>query len=109
MYLKKLRPMSGILIAAAMSFGHAANGEPVDINQADAPLLAEHIVGVGPVLAGAIVAYRLEKGLSIDRRVAGGPGDRSQGVGKQRGNAFGGWKSLPELIEFNADVREGCP
>ena len=62
MYLKKLRPMSGILIAAAMSFGHAANGEPVDINQADAPLLAEHIVGVGPVLAGAIVAYRLENG-----------------------------------------------
>ena len=62
MYLKKLRPMSGILIAAAMSLGHAANGEPVDINQADAPLLAENIVGVGPVLAGAIVAYRLENG-----------------------------------------------
>ena len=56
MYLKKLRPMSGILIAAAMSFGHAANGEPVDINQADAPLLAEHIVGVGPAPAGAIVS-----------------------------------------------------
>ena len=62
MYLKKLRPMSGILIAAAMSFGHAANGEPVDINQADAPLLAENIVGVGPVLAGAIVSYRTENG-----------------------------------------------
>ena len=62
MYLKKLRPMSGILIAALLSFGHAANGEPVDINQADAPHLAENIVGVGPVLAGAIVAYRLENG-----------------------------------------------
>ena len=62
MYLRKLRPMSGILIAALMSFGHAANGEPVDINQADAPLLAENIVGVGPVLAGAIVAYRIENG-----------------------------------------------
>ena len=62
MYLRKLRPMSGILIAALMSFGNAANGEPVDINQADAPLLAENIVGVGPVLAGAIVAYRIENG-----------------------------------------------
>ena len=62
MYLKKLRPMSGILIAALLSFGHAANGEPVDINQADAPFLAENIVGVGPVLARAIVAYRLENG-----------------------------------------------
>ena len=62
MYLKKLRPMSGILIGAVMSFGHAANGEPVDINQADVPLLAENIVGVGPVLAGAIVTYRLENG-----------------------------------------------
>ena len=60
MYLSKLRPMSGILIAALISFGHAANGEPVDINQADAPLRAENIVGVGPLLAGVIVAYRIE-------------------------------------------------
>ena len=62
MYLRKLRPMFGILIAALMSFGHAANGESVEINQADAPLRAENIVGVGPVLAGAIVAYRIENG-----------------------------------------------
>jgi len=62
MYLSKLHPLSGVLIAALLSFGHAASAEPVDINQADAPRLAENIVGVGPVLAGAIVAYRTENG-----------------------------------------------
>ena len=60
MYLRKLRPMSGILIAALVSIGHAAHGEPVDINQAVAPLLAEYIVGIGPAFAGVIVAYRIE-------------------------------------------------
>ena len=62
MYLSKLHPLSGVLIAALMSIGQVANAEPVDINQADAPRLAENIVGVGPVLAGAIVSYRIENG-----------------------------------------------
>ena len=62
MYLSKLYPLSGFLIAALISIGQAANAEPVDINQADAPRLAQNIVGVGPVLAGAIVAYRTENG-----------------------------------------------
>lgn len=62
MYLSKLHPLYGVLIAALISFGQPASAEPVDINQADAPSLAENIVGVGPVLAGAIVAYRLENG-----------------------------------------------
>ena len=62
MYLSKLRPFSGFLIAVLMSIGQVANAEPVDINQADAPRLAENIVGVGPVLAGAIVSYRIENG-----------------------------------------------
>lgn len=62
MYLPKLHPFSGVLIAALMSIGQVANAEPVDINQADAPRLAENIVGVGPVLAGAIVSYRIENG-----------------------------------------------
>ena len=55
--------MSGILIAALMSFGHAANGEPVEINQAEAPRLTENTVGVGLVLAGAVVAYCIENGV----------------------------------------------
>ena len=45
-----------------MAFGQLAKGDPVDINLADAESLAENIVGVGPVLAEAIVAYRLENG-----------------------------------------------
>ena len=62
MYLSKLHPLHGALIAALISFGQPASAEPVDINQADAPRLAENIVGVGPVLAGAIVSYRTENG-----------------------------------------------
>ena len=55
MYLLKLNPLYAALIAAILSFGQAVSAEPVDINQADAQSLAENIVGVGPVLAGAIV------------------------------------------------------
>jgi competence protein ComEA len=62
MYLLKLNPLYGALIAAILSFGQAVSAEPVDINQADAQSLAENIVGVGPVLAGAIVTYRHEYG-----------------------------------------------
>ena len=62
MYLSKLHPLHGALIAALISFCQPASAEPVDINQADAPSLAENIVGVGPVLAGAIVSYRTENG-----------------------------------------------
>ncbi|HAA35579.1 MAG TPA: competence protein ComEA [Gammaproteobacteria bacterium] len=62
MYLSKLHPLHGALIAALIAFGQPASAEPVDINQADAPSLAENIVGVGPVLAGAIVSYRTENG-----------------------------------------------
>ena len=62
MYQLKLNPLYGALIAAFLFFGHAASAEPVDINQADAQSLAENIVGVGPVLAGAIVTYRDENG-----------------------------------------------
>ncbi|MEC9078962.1 MAG: helix-hairpin-helix domain-containing protein [Pseudomonadota bacterium] len=63
MYLSKLHPLYGALIAALISFGQPASAEPVDISQADAPSLAENIVGVGPVLAGAIVSYRTENGV----------------------------------------------
>ena len=56
------RAFSSVLLAAALSLSYFANAEPVDLNQADAETLAENIVGVGPVLAEAIVAYRLENG-----------------------------------------------
>ena len=58
MYLSKLHPLYGALI----SFCQPSGAEPVDINQADAPRLAENIVGVGPAPAGAIVSYRNENG-----------------------------------------------
>ena len=62
MCLSKLPPLYGALIAALISFGQPAGAEPVDINQAHAPRLAENIVGMGPVPAGAIVSYRNENG-----------------------------------------------
>jgi len=56
------RAFSSVLLTAALSLSYFANAEPVDLNQADAEALADNIVGVGPVLAKAIVAYRLENG-----------------------------------------------
>ena len=56
------KALSSALLAAALSLSYFANAEPVDLNQADAETLADNIVGVGPVLAKAIVAYRLENG-----------------------------------------------
>jgi len=56
------KTISSALLAATLAFGQLAKADPVDINLADAESLAENIVGVGPVLAEAIVAYRLENG-----------------------------------------------
>ncbi len=42
--------------------GSVANAGPVNINTASAEVLAENIVGVGPVLADQIIAYRLAIG-----------------------------------------------
>ena len=49
------KALSSALLAAALSLSYFANAEPVDLNQADAETLADNIVGVGPVLAKAIV------------------------------------------------------
>lgn len=49
-----------LLFAAALlvfSLGAAA-ADPVNLNSADAATLADAIVGIGPVKAAAIVAYR---------------------------------------------------
>ncbi len=42
--------------------GSVANAGPVNINTASAEVLAENIVGVGPILADQIIAYRLAIG-----------------------------------------------
>jgi len=46
-----------LLVAAASVFG-----APVNINKADAKMLAENIKGIGPKKAQAIVIYRRENG-----------------------------------------------
>ena len=50
------------LLIGALLLGSSVWAEPVDINTSDADVLAEHIVGVGPVLAEAIIAYRAAYG-----------------------------------------------
>ena len=60
--------ISCALLAAGLTLGHFTNAEPVDLNQADAEALADNIVGVGPVLAQAIVAYRIENGAFLSAK-----------------------------------------
>lgn len=52
-----------LLLALFLSFASlSVNAEPVNINKADAVVLAERIKGVGPKLASAIVMYRKKHG-----------------------------------------------
>jgi competence protein ComEA len=50
------------LLGALLFSGHATASPPVDINTADAEVLAEAIRGVGLRRAEAIVAYREKNG-----------------------------------------------
>ena len=50
-----------VLLSLVMSFAALASG-PVDINYANADLLAKALNGVGPTKAEAIVAWREENG-----------------------------------------------
>ena len=50
-----------LLLLGSLS-GSVANAEPVNINTASAEVLVENIVGVGPILADQIIAYRLAIG-----------------------------------------------
>ncbi|MEK9785375.1 MAG: helix-hairpin-helix domain-containing protein [Gammaproteobacteria bacterium] len=60
---RKLKHLVAGLSGLLMGFWlMSATAEPVDINLASAETLAENIVGVGPVTAEKIVAYRLEHG-----------------------------------------------
>ncbi len=51
-----------VTILALLLSGAVLAGEPVDINSADATVLAEAIKGVGVKKAEAIVAYREQHG-----------------------------------------------
>ena len=51
-----------LLFLLGTLFGSVATAGPVNINTASAEVLAENIVGVGPVLADQIIVYRLAIG-----------------------------------------------
>lgn len=55
--IKKILLSSTMLLAMG-----AALAGPVNVNTADAKLLAKELTGVGPSRAAAIVKYRTEKG-----------------------------------------------
>ena len=57
-----INTLATLVLTGAMLTSSVLRAEPVDINVADAQSLSENITGVGPVLAEAIVAYRLENG-----------------------------------------------
>lgn len=55
--------LSKMVLAVALLLAvQAAVAGPVNINTADAKLLAKELTGVGPSRAAAIVQYRTEKG-----------------------------------------------
>jgi competence protein ComEA len=52
----------GLIICACLMLPHAAISGPVDINSADANVIAKELKGLGIVRARAIVAYRNKNG-----------------------------------------------
>ena len=58
----KLQNWRNLCAAALITIACGASAEPVDINLDSAERLAENIVGVGPVIADRIVAYREQNG-----------------------------------------------
>ncbi len=51
-----------LLLSAALAFSLPVFAGPVDVNTADAKTLDANLVGVGPKVAEAIVAYRTKHG-----------------------------------------------
>jgi competence protein ComEA len=51
-------PLKTLLTAALLAVSFLAFAAPVDINQADAKVLAKNLNGIGQTKAEAIVAYR---------------------------------------------------
>ncbi len=62
MILSTINTLATLVLTGVLLASPVLRAEPVDINIADAQSLSENIIGVGPVLAKAIVAYRLENG-----------------------------------------------
>jgi competence protein ComEA len=60
MTMHKLTQYLGALLLGCVLNGAVA--DPIDINSADAQVLADTMIGVGPAKADAIVAYRKENG-----------------------------------------------
>lgn len=50
--------VAGVVMFSALTMA----GQPVDVNTADAALIAKSLDGVGPVKSAAIVEYRKENG-----------------------------------------------
>ena len=59
---KNLQNWRSLYAAALITIACGVSAEPVDINNDSAERLAENIVGVGPVIANRIVAYREQNG-----------------------------------------------
>ena len=68
MVLSTINTLAALVLTGAMLTSPVLRAEPVDINTADAQSLSENLTGVGPVLAEAIVAYRLENGPFISAK-----------------------------------------
>ena len=58
--MHKLTQYLGALLLGCVL--NVAVADPIDINSADAQVLADTMIGVGPAKADAIVAYRKENG-----------------------------------------------
>ncbi len=62
MLIPNLKSVTKTGVTALLLTAFTAQAEPVDINIASAESLPQNIMGVGPVLASAIVAYRQTNG-----------------------------------------------
>ena len=58
MLIPNVKSVTRIGVTSLLLAALSAQAEPVDINIASAESLSQNIMGVGPVLASAIVAYR---------------------------------------------------
>ena len=58
----RFKKTAKLLVLLGTCYGSVATAGPVNINTASAEVLAENIVGVGPILADQIIAYRLAIG-----------------------------------------------
>jgi competence protein ComEA len=61
--MKLVKLIKSVCVTGAVMFSALTMaGQPVDVNTADAALIAKSLDGVGPVKSAAIVKYRKENG-----------------------------------------------